>query len=254
MRDDAALDTAKVASYLSDGATLVYNHLHETSHAVQRIQETLEYQLDARVWIQAYLTRSDESAFGMHVDDHNFIALQIFGTKTWDMESPAGATAEVNTVTLRPGDIIGAPANVPHRVTGNGSLSLHLTIAFDWLDDNRIGSVLPDHERDSHRGTARQGSVISFALCSEMDALRLPFKFRDRVRPTAARRDRGIELTSSAGRLLLDHRFTSLVAQLASGAELTKAQMLQSNPDLDENDLDKFLRFGVERDVLLCSG
>lgn len=68
------------------GATLIYNHFQESSRIVQRIQESLEYQLDARVWIQAYLTTSDESAFGLHVDDHNFVVLQVVGPKAWEVE------------------------------------------------------------------------------------------------------------------------------------------------------------------------
>lgn len=249
------LDTDKVTHYLADGATLIYNHLHESSRAVQRIQETLEYQLNARIWIQAYLTRTGESAFGLHVDDHNFIVLQLFGSKAWeiDFDTHRGDTS-TTTTTLVQGDIIAIPANTPHRVIGCGTLSLHLTIAFDWLDDSNPGAVIPPNEADAHRAAARIGSTIPLGLCDDIDALRLPFKFRDRVRPTVTRQDRGVTIECHTGTYLIDRRFGEIAAELSTGRELTKAQMLELDPTLPENDLDKFLRFGIERQILYCSG
>lgn len=247
-------DTDTINRYLRDGATLIYNHLHETSYAVQRIQETLEYQLGARAWIQAYLTRTGESAFGLHVDDHNFIVLQVFGRKDWQVDFTGTSGEDTPVTKLAPGQLIAVPSNTPHRVCGCGTLSLHLTIAFDWLDGTREGSVIPTAELDAHRGAARLGSAIPLDLCDDLIALRLPFKFRDRARPTVTREDGVITIACHAATVRIDDRFAGLATALADGAELTKAEILQRYPQLGENDLDKFLRFGVENRLLHCSG
>ena len=66
--------------------------------------------------------------------------------------------------------------------------------------------------------------------------------------------DHGVSIEYHGGRVLIDARFAALATELSTGAELTKTQALQHHPLLDENDLDKFLRFGIENNLLHCSG
>lgn len=251
------IDTDRVSEYLTDGATLIYNHLHESSDLVQRIQEVLEYQLHARVWVQAYLTRTAESAFGLHVDDHNFLVLQIAGKKAWDIKFATISNSQPEqprSLTLTAGDFIAVPANTPHKVRGHGVLSLHLTIAFDWLDQDVAGSSIPIAELEAHRATARLGSTLPLTLAPDYSATRLPFKFRDRVRPSLAEAENGTVITCYSGSFMTDPRFDPITAELARGRELTTVEMGQITPQLDDNDLDKFLRFGIENRIFSCSG
>ncbi|MDQ2709701.1 MAG: cupin domain-containing protein, partial [Actinomycetota bacterium] len=126
----STINSRAVADYLDQGATLIYNHLHETSRAVQRIQEILEYRLNAKMWIQAYVTKAGETAFGSHRDDHNFVVLQLHGAKLWETEAEGGGLTRSR---LRAGDGLFVRSGTEHAVSGVGELSLHLTIAFDWL-------------------------------------------------------------------------------------------------------------------------
>lgn len=251
------IDTDRVSEYLTNGATLIYNHLHESSNFVQRIQEVLEYQLHARVWVQAYLTRTTESAFGLHVDDHNFLVLQIAGKKAWDVtfvQTSDKQSPQPRSLTLRAGDFIAVQANTPHKVRGLGALSLHLTIAFDWLDQDVAGSSIPVADREAHRAAPRLGSTLPLALSSEYSAAQLPFKFRDRVRPELTEKKDGTVINCYSGSFMTDSKFDPITAELARGRELTTIEMLQLAPRVDDNDLDKFLRFGVENRMLSCSG
>jgi hypothetical protein len=250
------LDFSKVTDYLIDGGTLIYNHLHESSRVVQRIQETLEYLLNARVWIQAYLTRTSESAFGAHVDDHNIIVLQVFGYKCWEIAfKKGGAVSPTTTKRLAPGDLIAVPANIPHEVNGCGTLSLHLTIAFDWLDSSTPGSVIPDSERAHYWASSRIGSAIPLILCDDISALRLSFKFRDRVRPAVSVGDTAVIVKCVSGKYLIDLRFGDLADELAKGREFTKSEIMENvGSSLTDGDIDKFLKFGIENGMLHCSG
>jgi hypothetical protein len=252
----SSIDVSKVTRYLLDGATLIYNHLHESSRAVQRIQETLEYQLGARIWIQAYLTRTSESAFGLHVDDHNFIVLQVAGTKTWlvDFSPTPDDNQPPQPQTLVAGDLVSVPSNTPHQVSGRGELSLHLTIAFDWLDSDTPGSVIPGTELGEHRAAARLGSTLPLALATEIDPRHLPFRFRDRVRPRVTSDTRGVRIECHSGSFLVDQRFAAIASGLGDGRELTLSQMSSLAPQLGNDDLEKFLLFGIENEILSCSG
>ena len=247
-------NTDRIAQYLADGATLIYNHIHETSPAVQRIQEVLEYQLDARVWIQAYLTRTNESAFGPHVDDHNFIVLQLFGLKGWQVNFTGSDPNSSDSATLSAGEFVAIPSNTPHCVSGCGTLSLHLTIAFQWLDSTRSGSVIPLSDRQAHRSAARLGSAIPMVLHNDLSAFQLRFKFRDRVKPNIDRDERGLRINYAGGRALVDHCFYNILTELAEGQELTRDELLARNPGLAATDLERFLRFGVSNQILNCSG
>jgi hypothetical protein len=242
------IDSAAVTRYLTQGATFIYNHLHETSYGVQRIQEILEYRIAARVWIQAYLTTSELTAFGLHRDDHNFVALQIGGLKQWTLESDG---VDGGRQLLAAGEGLFLRAGTPHAVSGVGELSLHLTIAFDWLPTapEQPGSRLGEEEFLAHAAVNRLGSALPIALDGSLLQEDVGIRFASRVKPRLEFAGERLLMTCAVGTFRLDRRLNGLVELLGTGREMTVGELIQDS-GLTVRQVETFVRFGVEKGIL----
>jgi ribosomal protein L16 Arg81 hydroxylase len=68
----------------------------------------------------------------VHVDAAHVLAVQLKGTKTWEVYRELGDADTVppaQTVTLSPGDLYYLPPGTPHRAFAGDSGSLHVTFA-----------------------------------------------------------------------------------------------------------------------------
>ncbi|MFI5613920.1 JmjC domain-containing protein [Amycolatopsis sp. NPDC051903] len=247
----STVNTNAVVSCLETGATLIANHLHETSAAVQRVQEVLEYQLGAKVWIQSYLTRANKSAFGLHRDDHNFVVLQLLGSKSWQVESGG---AEPTQRTLCAGDGAFLRAGTEHAVSGVGELSLHLTIAFDWIEatDAQPGSTLSEDERREHARTYRLGSGLPVALDTSTLEPETVLRSAGRTRPEMRLDGDHVEFSCVAGRFRFDSRLVPALEVLLAGGETTTRELVKLS-GLSEEQVDQFVRFAMTTRILFCS-
>lgn len=247
---NSTVDSRAVARYINAGATLIYNHLHESSYAVQRIQEILEYRVGARVTIQSYLTKVDETAFGVHSDDHNFVALQLLGVKSWEVESEASGTTRR---LMRPGDGAFLRSGAEHSVSGVGELSLHLNIAFDWLSETaeQPGSTIPDHELDAHHKAYRLGSAVPVAIDPSTLLPTMGLRFAGRVRPDVRVETDKVVLTCAAGQFRLDRRLAPVLEMLCSGREHNVLELADGS-GLGAAHVETFVIFAVGKNVLLC--
>ena len=241
-----SIDVASVTRHLNAGATFIYNHLHESSYGVQRIQEILEYRIGARVWIQAYLTQASETAFGLHADDHNFVALQLVGSKNWALDE-AGAHA------LRVDDALFVQAGTPHSVSGVGELSLHLTIAFDWLptEPNRPGSRLSEEAFAAHANVNRLGSGFPTALTGSQQDPGSGLRLASRVKPRLDDTGTHVLLTCSAGKYRFDRRLIPGLQVLQTGRQVSREELIHTCA-LSAAQVTAFVNFAVTRGVLLC--
>jgi Cupin superfamily protein len=241
----AYLDARSISGFLNRGATLIYNHLHETSYSIQCIQEILEYHLDARVWIQAYVTKATTTAFGLHSDDHNFVALQLLGSKTWELEETRR--------TLHAGEGIFLRSGTRHAVRGVGELSLHLTIAFDWLPTpaGRRGSRLSQEAFEEHLKVDRLGSGLPVVLDASHDDPQIGLRFGSRVKPRLCGDGRHIRLSCSAGRYRLDGRLRPALELLQSGRQISQSELSKSC-GLTPAQVAAFVHFAVKRGILFC--
>ncbi|GAL13842.1 hypothetical protein JCM19233_4849 [Vibrio astriarenae] len=126
--EHSLLDNDLVAQCLNEGGTFVFDHINDHVTELRGIQEHIEGHHGVKCWIQCYLTKSSQSAFNMHADDHSFITLQLFGSKHWMHD-------ENDFVDYHAGDIAFYPKGKHHDVHGKGTTSMHLTIAFEGFDD-----------------------------------------------------------------------------------------------------------------------
>lgn len=246
----ASTEPAAVARLLNDGATLVYNDLQETSVAARRIQELLEYQLHAKVWIQAYLTKAKETAFGVHRDAHNFVVLQLLGRKNWSVEA---ADQGHQQLVLHPGDGMFLRSNTEHAVAGVGEVSLHLTIGMEWLrhSDSQPGCVISATHMEEIEKKFRLGTFLPVAMDPYALDERVRLRLADRVRP-AVKYDSGqIDLACVAGRFQLDQRLAPILEVLMDGADWSVSELAEA-ANMDESIVEKFAQFGVQKFILLC--
>jgi hypothetical protein len=232
------------------GATLIYNHLHESSHAVQRIQEILEYRLNAKVWIQSYLTKTDETAFGLHSDYHNFVVVQLMGSKSWEVESDS---AENSHRVLGVGDGILLRSNTSHAVSGVGELSLHLTIAFDWLTytPTQAGSTLTESELAAHQRAYRLGTLVPVATDPSTLTPSMGLRSAGRVRPVISDDEDKLIFTCAAGQFRFDQRLRPLLELISRGNETSVNELIETTA-LSATQVTQFVTFAVKKSILFC--
>ncbi|MFJ7057923.1 JmjC domain-containing protein [Streptomyces microflavus] len=141
-------DMAALGRILNDGGTAVLDH-------VDFFDPTLEVACRALGWwsgeltsANAYLAVGETDGFHLHWDDHEVIAVQISGEKSWEVRGPSRPApmyrdAERNRTpseevlwkgTMRAGDVMHIPRGFWHTATrlGSGSSghSLHVTFGF----------------------------------------------------------------------------------------------------------------------------
>ncbi|MFE0703547.1 JmjC domain-containing protein [Streptomyces sp. NPDC058872] len=141
-------DMAALGHILNEGGTVVLDH-------VDFFDPTLEVACRALGWwsgeltsANAYLAVGDTDGFHLHWDDHEVIAVQLSGEKSWEVRGPSRPApmyrdAERNRTpseevlwkgTMRAGDVMHIPRGFWHTATrlGSGSdgHSLHVTFGF----------------------------------------------------------------------------------------------------------------------------
>ena len=138
-------DMAALGRILNGGGTVVLDH-------VDSFDQTLEIACRALGWwageltsANAYLAVGDTDGFNLHWDDHDVIALQLSGEKSWEVRGPSRPApmyrdAERNLTpseevlwkgTMQAGDVMHIPRGFWHTATrigsGHDGHSLHVT-------------------------------------------------------------------------------------------------------------------------------
>ncbi|MFE3070818.1 JmjC domain-containing protein [Streptomyces sp. NPDC059247] len=141
-------DMAALGRILNDGGTVVLDH-------VDFFDPTLEVACRALGWwsgeltsANAYLAVGETDGFPLHWDDHEVIAVQLSGEKSWEVRGasrpvPMYRDAERNRApskevmwkgTMRAGDVMHIPRGFWHTATrlgsGDDGHSLHVTFGF----------------------------------------------------------------------------------------------------------------------------
>ncbi|MER5869333.1 cupin domain-containing protein [Streptomyces sp. NPDC002044] len=141
-------DMAALGRILAGGGTVVLDH-------VDFFDPTLEVACRALGWwsgeltsANAYLAVGDTDGFHLHWDDHEVIAVQLSGEKSWEVRGPSRRApmyrdAERNREpseevlwkgTMRAGDVMHIPRGFWHTATrlgsGDAGHSLHVTFGF----------------------------------------------------------------------------------------------------------------------------
>lgn len=124
-------DVRKVLDQFRRGATLVLQSLHRTWTPVSAWCAALERELGWPVQANAYLTPAGERGLAPHADRHDVLAIQLHGSKSWEVD-------ELGPLDVQPGDVIYLPAGLRHEAHTEGRPSLHLTVGIHRPAPDRI--------------------------------------------------------------------------------------------------------------------
>jgi len=176
-------DPGKVGELMGRGATLLLNEVETLAPGVLALVDTIQRDLGAKSSVNLYFSRKERKGFDSHCDRHDVFAVQIYGTKRWNiyqgqLDRPIehamfqnvpqieydrlkGEVAEV--IEMNPGDLLYLPSGKFHDALTSGDNSVHLAVSsneplgLDWLTqlwnialrDPEFRTVLPFPEGPS---------------------------------------------------------------------------------------------------------
>jgi ribosomal protein L16 Arg81 hydroxylase len=137
----AAID--RLYAMYRDGATIVFNSLHEHWDPLTRLCRSLADDFSCATQVNVYLTPAGNQGFNAHYDTHDVFVAQIHGSKRWRIyappvelplreqphrPSPDGPGELLTDVELTPGKLLYLPRGYKHEASANEEASAHLTI------------------------------------------------------------------------------------------------------------------------------
>jgi ribosomal protein L16 Arg81 hydroxylase len=134
---------AKFYEHLRNGATAVMNRLELSSLAAQRLCQCVGRFAGHPTISNAYLSFGGNGTFGKHWDTHDVFAIQLLGTKRWQVFAPTWSnplsnqtsqkagqptTQPVLDCELSPGDVLYLPRGWWHQAIPGKGPSFHLSV------------------------------------------------------------------------------------------------------------------------------
>ncbi|WP_339913402.1 cupin domain-containing protein [uncultured Brevundimonas sp.] len=140
---------ARVETLMAMGASLIAGDAQDLTPEIQALSRALGQTFAASVGANIYCSFGGVQAFGTHFDLHDVFAIQVEGEKTWNLyqnraDSPVGFPVEdadaprwmaetrgplMQTVHMRPGDVLYLPRGCYHDALATEGASLHLTFS-----------------------------------------------------------------------------------------------------------------------------
>jgi len=139
---EAVPDCRRIADLVAKGCTIQAQEVDRVSAPLAQLCASLETELSHRAWANAFLTPPQEQGLNVHSDKCGVIAIQIQGSKRWDIYRRRHATPRQIPISLDPGeqpvlsavlsqgDAIYVPPGYAHDVKSLDEPSLHLSIGF----------------------------------------------------------------------------------------------------------------------------
>lgn len=147
---DGMVDPTQVARLFAEGATVIFQGLHDRHEGMRRLCSAITRQACARSQTNIYLTPPDSQGFRPHWDTHDVYVLQVEGSKRWriyaggpelpledqkfdpEKDEPGDVEAEF---ALSAGEVLYIPRGIMHAAMTTHEISLHVTLgvmAYTW--------------------------------------------------------------------------------------------------------------------------
>lgn len=127
------VDPYRLMDQFARGSSIILQGLDEIWLPVEALCRALENELKLAVHANAYITPPRAQAMPIHTDDHDVIALQVHGSKTWRTYPPGRSSsspdASASNVTLGMGDVLYVPKGAPHVAASRSESSIHIALA-----------------------------------------------------------------------------------------------------------------------------
>jgi hypothetical protein len=179
------------------GKSLIFHGIDRRLPAVSELSRDLEGEFKCRVWCNLYLTPAGSHAFTTHYDTHDVFVIQILGSKSWRIGTPAAEfplpfqerqkggpdiADACHKLVLRPHDVLYVPRGVLHDAVSEAELSCHLTVGLHpktYLDliltavtiaadrDPRFRKYLPPGSFKVQDGDIAAAVVLMRDICSD---------------------------------------------------------------------------------------
>ena len=184
----------RVMEAVGAGATLVLNGLDGLVPAINQLAGDLESSLRVRVQSNLYLSQGGHRGLALHSDPHDVLALQIVGSKDWqvhrdrirltsargaserDLRHVAGPVSA--QLSMQAGDLLYLPAGFIHQARAESEWSIHLTLGLKqltrldllsmWVQGVADQQAFAEPLYDLHQGR----SAIDHHLASMLESLR----------------------------------------------------------------------------------
>lgn len=146
--------TAEIAHQLRQGATLRFIAIEDWYAPVAELVDRLSATIGATVSTYAFYTPPGDDGVGAHWDMADVFALQVEGTKRWNLwDVPDGAgwhdsqtlrpdRPADHVIELAPGDGLYIPAGMGHRAFAGPEGSLHLSVTVSTTSHRAIVRTL----------------------------------------------------------------------------------------------------------------
>lgn len=145
------LDKNQVFKLFEEGNTVVIQSGQSAFKNLADFLSRIERELMMDVNANIYITPADSRGFDPHYDTHEVIAIQVSGTKKWNIydlaaEAPIKGmglndeqrkhylnTTPTHSITMEEGDILYLPRGVVHDAYTEDEMSIHITLGFTPL-------------------------------------------------------------------------------------------------------------------------
>jgi ribosomal protein L16 Arg81 hydroxylase len=140
---DTTRELDAVFADMRNGYTLVLDQIHRRDRKLGLLCRSLAPEFGHRLATNLYLTPPRGKGFGAHWDNHDVFILQAVGSKVWHLEKerrifPGRGDSmgeegrelqgEINTFTVKQGDLIYIPRGFVHAAECGEDVSLHITL------------------------------------------------------------------------------------------------------------------------------
>lgn len=138
-----SVDPNKMYQLFKNGHTIKYDNLHRTYPPLAKKISSLEQELGFVIRTSVYVTPPNAQGYGLHVDKHDVLALQINGLKIWKVKPSKDFLPsiynvnnevdwenkdDIEVIELKAGDFFYCPRGLAHDVYTKDNSSTHFTI------------------------------------------------------------------------------------------------------------------------------